>query len=419
MGQVNSTLYALNKDGSYQEWRVMVDENAGSVIVEYGKLGGKKMNKVTFCSPKNVGRSNETTANEQALLEAKSKWEKQIRLGYRESKESLQTEENFSPMLAHDAIKRSKDIEYPCYVQPKLDGVRCIVTFDVEGNPVFNSRGNKVYPVQGAIVQQIKELREHTGFDKFDGELYIHGLSLQKIVSLVKKWRSKEEIEQEINKEYLTEVKKWKKNPEAYQEPVRDELKYGGYSSDDLYFYIFDIPVNNESPWFYKEKTDCCRLADLVSVSDSLETELELPKISMVAGQFVDNEENVKKLIGVFMQKGFEGVIIRNSKGVYEYGQRSVDLQKWKLFQDGEAKVIDSVEDKNGEGVLLCEEKDGTRFSCKMKGTHAERSQEKMRLLIGSFINFTFQSRTDDGVPQFAIGQSVREVDSVTWEPLM
>lgn len=418
MQQVNSTLYALNKDGSYQEWRVMVDENAGSVIVEYGKLGGKKMNKVTFCSPKNVGRSNETTANEQAMLEANSKWEKQFRLGYRESKESLQTEDNFSPMLAHDAIKRSKDIEYPCYVQPKLDGVRCIVTFDVEGNPVFNSRGNKVYPVQGAIVQQIKELREHTGFDKFDGELYIHGLSLQKIVSLVKKWRSKEEIEQEINKEYLTEVKKWKKNPEAYEEPVRDELKYGGYSSDDLYFYIFDIPVNNESPWFYKEKTDCCRLADLVSVSDSVETELELPKIRMVGGQFVDNEENVKRLIGVFMQKGFEGVIIRNSKGVYEYGQRSVDLQKWKLFQDGEAKVIDSVEDKNGEGVLLCEEKDGTRFSCKMKGTHSERSQEKMILLIGNFINFTFQSRTDDGVPQFPVGQSVRDLDPLTWEPL-
>ncbi len=99
------------------------------------------------------------------------------------------------------------------------------------------------------------------------------------------------------------------------------------------------------------------------------------------------------------MQDGFEGVIIRNFKGVYEFGQRSSDLQKWKLFRDGEAKVLDSVEDKTVK-VSFCEEKDGTRFNCKMKGTHEERSQARMLLLVDKFINFTFRARTDDGVPQ-------------------
>lgn len=432
MQQINSTLYALNKDGSYQEWKVSVF--GADVIVEFGKLGGKKQIKITSCEPKNIGRSNETTGEQQAVLEARSKWEKQVRLGYRETKEELQTEENFSPMLAHDAIKRSKSIVYPAYVQPKLDGVRALVTLDKDGIPVFNSRGNKTYPVQGALLQQVKELAEHTGFDKFDGELYIHGLSLQKIVALAKKWRTPEQVEEEIEKDYQSDLKRhqkaidngedsWKDHDgEVYSvaiEPVKDVDRYGGYSSLDLEYHIFDIPVNAGRPWHDPDEPEQCRLADLYTVQEAVECELDIPLVKTLTGEFVNNELLVKSFIGHYMQSGFEGVIIRNYKGLYEFGQRSSDLLKWKLFQDGEAKVLDSVEDKNGEGVLLCEEKDGTRFNCKMKGTYAERSQERMLLLVGKFINFTFQARTDDGVPQFAIGQSVREVDFLTWEPLM
>lgn len=431
MQQVNSTLFALNKDGSYQEWKVSVF--GADVVVEFGKLGGKKQIKITSCEPKNIGRSNETTGEQQAVLEARSKWEKQVRLGYRETKEELQTEENFSPMLAHDAIKRSKSIVYPAYVQPKLDGVRALVTLDKDGIPVFNSRGNKTYPVQGALLQQVKELAEHTGFDKFDGELYIHGLSLQKIVALAKKWRTPEQIEAEIEKDYQADIKRYNKavadgehlwkdfdgNVWAVStyKPVKDVDRFSGYSSLDLEYHIFDIPVNAQSPW-YSYEHDKTRHQDLLVVADAVECELNVPLVKVIHGIVVSSEREVKWSIGKYMEQGFEGSIIRNFKGVYEFGQRSSDLQKWKQFQDGEAKVLDSVEDKNGEGVLLCEERDGTRFNCKMKGTHAERSQAKMLLLVGDFINFTFQSRTDDGVPQFPVGQSVRELDTLTWEPV-
>ncbi len=425
------TLYALNKDGSYQVWNVTTEGD--EVVVSFGKENGKIQQKRTKCEMKNIGRSNETTAVFQAVLEARSKWEKQVRLGYRETKEELQTEENFSPMLAHDAIKRFSAIVYPAYVQPKLDGVRALVTLDKDGIPVFNSRGNKTYPVQGALLQQVKELAEHSGFDKFDGELYIHGLSLQKIVALAKKWRTPEQIEAEIEKDYQADIKRYNKAVAAGEhlwkdfdgnvwavstyKPVKDVDRYSGYSSLDLEYHIFDIPVNAHSPW-HSQDHDQTRMADLNAVAEAVECEIDVPKIAIVHGEFVKDEASVKRFIGYYMEAGFEGVIIRNFKGKYEFGQRSTDLQKWKLFQDGEAKVLDSVEDKNGEGVLLCEEQDGTRFNCKMKGTHAERSQAKMLLLVGGFINFTFQSRTDDGVPQFPVGQSVRELNTLTWEPV-
>ncbi|QXL90609.1 DNA ligase [Salmonella phage NINP13076] len=188
-------------------------------------------------------------------------------------------------------------------------------------------------------------------------------------------------------------------------EPVKDVDRYGGYSSLDLEYHIFDIPVNSNSPW-HSQDHDKTRLADLNAVAEAVECEIEVPKIAIVHGEFVANENAVKRFIGRYMQEGYEGVIIRNFKGVYEFGQRSSDLQKWKLFQDGEAKVLDSVEDKNGEGVLLCEEKDGTRFNCKMKGTREERSQARMLLLVGKFINFTFQ-RYDHHQPTILISTRV------------
>lgn len=422
MAQIKSTLYALNKDGSFQEWKVFT--SGDTISVEFGKMGGKIQTKRTIAQPKNVGRSNETSGEQQAKLEAISKWEKQVRLGYRESTSDLETEDNFSPMLAHDAIKRSKDIIYPCYAQPKLDGLRCLITFDDHGEPVFNSRGNKTYPIQGKIVEQIKELRKVTGFNMFDGEVYLHGLSLQKIVSLAKKWRSKEDIESEINKEYLTEFKKWQKDSQAYTEPVKNLNKYGGYTSDDLEFHIFDIPSksklwdsnkNHENSWDYNDHP--CRYADLMN-TDSWSSALRLSKIKVVHGSFISDEDQTKDSIGIYMQSGYEGAILRNFKGLYEFGQRSADLQKWKIFQDAEAKVTGYTIDKNNEAVLDCVEKDGTRFKCKMKGTFSDRNEEAAKKIIGKFINFSFQARTDDGVPQFPVGQYVREINPETWEPI-
>lgn len=437
MNQIKTTLYALNKDDSFQEWKVFVE--VSNVIVQFGKVGGKVQTKITECEPKNVGRANETTGEQQAIAEAISKWEKQVRLGYRESTAELETEDNLSPMLAQDAIKRSKDIIYPCYAQPKLDGLRCLVTFDDEGQPVFNSRGNKVYPIKGKIVDEIIELRKATGFNMFDGEVYLHGLSLQKIVSLSKKWRTHKEINAEIEKDYQADLKKWRKAKDEGKstytnfkkqlvstlvKPEPDLMRYSGYESADLEFHIFDIPSkgkvwdsNNgyEDSWDYNDHP--CRYADLMNTG-SWSSALGLTKIKVVRGSFMEDEDQTKDSIGIYMQRGYEGAIIRNFKGLYEFGQRSTDLQKWKIFQDSEAKVTGYTIDKNKEAVLECIEKDGTTFKCKMKGTFLDRNEDAAKKIVDNFINFSFQARTDDGVPQFPVGQYVRNVDPVTWQPL-
>lgn len=428
MKQINETLYALNKDGSFQEWKVFVEDDV--ICVHFGKKDGKIQNKFTTCESKNVGRANEKTAEEQACLEAASKWEKQYRLGYRPTVEELSVDEQFSPMLAADAIKKRHMIDYPCYVQPKLDGLRCLVTFDENGEPIFNSRGNKVYPLHGEIVTQIKFLQQSTGYPMFDGEVYLHGLSLQKIISLTKKWRTHGDIEKELDKDLSADHKRRDKaladNKKEYKNfsgnfvsidviPERDDNRYGGYESADLQFHIFDIP-NKDRVWFNSDTKDG-RFVDLLE-SDVDIDDLSLTHLKAVFGEFKNTEQEVRDSIAFFMQDSYEGSIVRNFKGKYEFGQRSNDLLKWKLFQTDEAVVESVEEDKNLEGILHCKLKTGVKFKCKMKGTHAERSTSQMKKLISKFITFSYQTLTDDGVPQFPVSLYVRDVNPDTWEPL-
>lgn len=397
MKQINNTLFALNKNDTHQQWKVFVD--GANVIVEFGREGGKLQTKITTCTPKNVGRSNETTAEQQALLEAKSKWEKQVRLGYREDKSSLTSAPVISPMLAADATKKSHMIKYPCYISQKLDGLRVLVTFDEDGEPVFNSRGNKTYPIQGKLIEQVKELRRLSGFDMFDGELYIHGLPLQKITSLSKKWR---------------DVK---------------SKEYGGYCSNDLEYHIFDIP--SDLP-FWAESGDSdgwdsptTRESALTQVDRIITDSEDIPNeygevplnlLKVVLGHLAEDEDSVKESIGSYMSQGYEGTIIRNFDGKYEYGQRSNDLLKWKLFQDTEAEVVDVEEDKNGEGVLICRDREGVIVRLKMKGTHQDRIYKNQLKNVGKWVNFTFQTRTEDNNYQFPVGIGFRAVNKETKE---
>ena len=117
------TLYGLNKNGGYKIWKIWTD---GSVLcIEHGSDGGKQQRKTETIEGKNIGRSNETTPEQQAELEAMSRYRKQIDKGYRENKDDL-TELPLLPMLASDYLKQGHRIKYPCYGSPKLDGVRCL-----------------------------------------------------------------------------------------------------------------------------------------------------------------------------------------------------------------------------------------------------------------------------------------------------
>ena len=91
-------------------------------------MGGKLIkDKPRCCEAKNVGRSNETTPQEQAESESQAKWQKKLDKDYALSPEEAKEKKFYAPMLAQKYDDRKVGLEYPLYSQPKLDGIRCIV----------------------------------------------------------------------------------------------------------------------------------------------------------------------------------------------------------------------------------------------------------------------------------------------------
>lgn len=382
-------LYALNKDNSIQVWygEVTGEDN---FTVYWGKMNGKIQSKTTKCTPKNVGRANETSFEQQTLFELESSYTDQIRKGYFENLEDVKVDET-QVMLACDALKKPNAIKYPCSGMPKLDGLRLLCVFE-DNEPVFISRGNKRYPVHKHLREQLIYLREQTGIDKFDGEMYIHGVPLQKITSLAKKvQKGSEDLTYQIfdipsNKHWMLNLTN--NNDKGSKRSLKS---YGDCRFTDLYCKVDFIIINHCDVLTHMATVDCRDLYD---------------------------DAEAKEYISKYMEQGYEGLILRNYSGLYEYGQRSNDLIKWKVFQDTEALVYDVEIDKNQEGVLKCKLKNGIMFKCKIKGTHEERLYGNQLKLVGKFVKVKFQQFTVDGVPQFPVALCVRELDPKTWEPL-
>lgn len=122
------TLYKKTSIGQTQYWNIRVNGNI--IETAYGKVGGKEViTSDVIKAGKNIGKSNETTPHEQAVLEADSQWTGKLKKGYVKTIEGAQAEEKdeivqggYDVMLAHDYNKRGKDMPEGCYCQPKLDG---------------------------------------------------------------------------------------------------------------------------------------------------------------------------------------------------------------------------------------------------------------------------------------------------------
>jgi len=349
------TLYGVDKNGGAKIWKVWTE--GATIFVQHGKLGGKQQVKETVCKGKNQGRANETSPEQQAVLEAESKYRKQLDKYYKPTLEEAQVATTEGVMLAHDYLKQGHRIDDNFWASRKLDGLR-LKSELVNGEIVLHSRGGKTYPVPPHLEDQLKTLHESSGLSQLDGEFYIHDTPLQKIVSAAKK---------------------------------HNEL------TPKLEYHIFDVPLEN-TIWVKRKE-----------VLENLDVST-LSHIFLVENEFA-SKDALEELQAKYRSEGFEGVMLRNECGMYEFqNKRSADLQKYKLFMDSEAKVVGCREDKNAEGVLSCEWK-GVTFDCKMKGSHNFRKFEVQQGLIGQWINFSYQDTSIDGVPIFPVGQYVRKCD--------
>lgn len=365
-----TTLYT--KQGvKFRQWSCWPEGT--EVIVEHGQMGGKLTQKRYTAEPKNVGRANATTAEEQAIQEADAKVVKQLKSGYYHTIEEATDHVEFTPMKAQNSDDYKHKLVFPCYIEPKYNGQRLMI--DKFGEALSKQGETLTLPTHWEGI-----IGDSTLFSGLDGEVYAGlveegGLSLQEIIS-------------------------------AFRKPNKN--------TNRLKYYIYDIPMPNTT------------MKERVKLLEDLEGYVQknnIGYIEVVIPEIVKSWEDAVVVAKMYVDLGYEGAILRNFDGVYEFGKRSYDLQKLKFRLDAEAVVVSVTQDKNGDGVLLCQaingKQTGVQFECLMrKDADPEinyRKYSNALLLIGKAITYEYEELADDtdkgrGKPTKPVAVALREM---------
>ena len=361
-------LYGKSRVGKIKEWEIRAVQSKMDdkirILTKHGYIDGKKqLDEIIIEEGKNIGRANETTPFEQACNEAQAKWNGKKDSGYAESIDTIP--QKILPMLAKDYNKYSHKIIFPCYIQPKLDGVRCLAKKQ-NNEIIFTSRKGKHFKTIPHIARELDKMMLEG--DTFDGEIYIHGENFQDIISTIK-----------------------------------NEKGNGALNSEQLQYHIYDIASNT------------CDFEKRLSIMNCYNN-IILNNIIIVKTLICNNEADMKLFHDACISVGYEGCILRNKLGTYEFDYRSDNLQKYKEFKDEEYKIINVKPGKgryNNCGCFTCITSDGKEFNVNPEGT-MEIKQEYLtnkENYIGKLLTVKFQEKSKDGIPRFPVGLSVRDYE--------
>jgi DNA ligase-1 len=129
------------------------------------------------------------------------------------------------------------------------------------------------------------------------------------------------------------------------------------------------------------------------------------PYCRIVETYSCNNEDEVMELYGGYVEKGYEGQMLRTN-GKYE-NKRSKNLLKHKSFVDDEYTILDIVEGEGNRtgtaGYMVFETIDGKPFKSNVKGTWDETAEmlKSKKKLIGKQATIKYFNLTPDGIPRF------------------
>jgi len=365
------TLYKKTSTGATQTWEIEVNGNV--ITTEYGKLGGKLIrNNEIIHNGVNIGKINETTAEQQAELQAKSDWTGKLKKGYVETlcdaiagKTNSIIEGGMFPMLAHKYSEQSKKIIFPALAQPKLDGHRCIA---IRQNGVWELWSRTRKPITGVphIISALDKYIVDGGEEYiFDGELYNHD---------------------------------YKNKFEELTHFIRQETPEPGH--EIVQYHIYDIA--------HPGLTCSHRMDILTDIKEKLEGPIKIVYTGIAADGGV-----LEHAFSEFLEQGYEGAMVRNINSYY-VNKRSYDLQKVKDYEESDFKIIGIEEGKGsmlGKAIFVCVTTKGDEFKAKMIGklSDLEKYITHPNLAIGKMLEVKYQGFTNkSSVPRFPVGMRIK-----------
>ena len=296
------------------------------------------------------------------------------------------------PMLAQNVgdYSRIKDGDWPLYIQPKLDGVRCLIQADKlpysigdtdnELEITAYSRTGKEWKNIRHILQELEPFFQKHPNVILDGELYNHELKndFEKIISLVRKTKP------------------------MYHDRVESEMK--------VQFHCYDI-INED--WNFEDR--------MLFINENFgyygKFDSDVNMIMPTPSHLVYNTEEVEAAHEDYLEQGYEGSILRKNER-YEC-KRSWTLMKVKDFSDAEATIIGYEEGKGKReghlGKFIMQDDDGNEFGCPPgKGYNYKDMKNMLNNIhdyIGERATFTYFERTKAGSYRHPLFKAIRNYE--------
>lgn len=372
-------IYKRTATGAIQQWQQEVE--GGKYRTISGQVDGKLVTTdwVT-CEGTNIGRANERTPEQQAVFEVEANYKLKLDKEYHKSIDTIDEVKVFLPMLAKDYKdhKHKLDFEKGVFVQPKLDGMRCIAT----AHGLFSRNGKPILSVPH-IWEALEAYFEDSPYLVLDGELYNH------------------EYKDDFNA-IISAAKKTKPSAKDLEE-----------SAALIQYHVYDIPSY--------EGTFAERAGTLAALEDEYRW-LNGDSLRLVETHYCADEEAIDAAYGKFLERGYEGLMVRADAPYVN--KRTDALLKRKEFIDKEFICTD-IEPGNGDWAGKAKRAffqlpglDVT-FKATPTGTmeFCEDLLKNKHLYIGQPATVRYFALTPDGVPRFGRVKEWNRNDNVPAVP--
>lgn len=257
---------------------------------------------------------------------------------------------------------------------PKLDGLRCFYVHNklkhhpnwVKEKTLYTRNGKEVFGFE-KIRSYLEEVCTANKLDFADGELFSKELLFEEIQSIV---TTRKEISPERKKK--------------------------------IFFNLFAISTNS--------------LEHFCDTTKMLRAYEQNEFFKVVEYYLVDSKEEIERLHDRFVNVGYEGIMLRDTKELYNF-ERSNALLKYKKFKEDDFEIIDvefgrprtkyeneivriKVVKENIESWVGTGLKDSTRKM--LKELHEENK------LIGKLVEIKYQNITEDNSLRFAVYKKLK-----------
>lgn len=350
-------LYRKNSLG-IGTWRVYATAEGvsfGTVHIAHATVEGGS--EVSHTDPV-VTNASGRRIDQQLELEVKSRISRQLDKGYKHSRnEALLGSTNqlglINPMLAQplDKVTIKQHMFADAYVQPKFDGHRCLITRQGGELIAYTRKGKPITTIPHILEDCYNWMQDG---DTLDGELYIHGVALQTISSLIK----------------------------------RDQ---GG--SRMLCYHWYDLADRTKV------------FGDRFRIMQELYANSKCPQFVLVPTGKVERMAEVYEHFKKVREEGYEGSMLRVSTHGYQDAKRSDQLIKVKERHDSEVTVLGARPSSQGWAILQVKTDWGTTFDISAPGSVPEKTEvlQNIASYTGRRLTIEYAMLTADQVPFHAV----------------